>query len=78
MPEHSEDFERSGVWYCRRHAGTVNEDEDRGVCPLWEHADHCDAEHDVWLDDGACSPCEWVELLIPPARPRPEETPDAG
>lgn len=67
MTEHSEEFEPSGVWYCRRHAGTVNEDEHRGLCPWWEHADHCDAEHDEGLDDGACSPCEWVELVIPPA-----------
>ena len=61
------DLEPSGVWYCRRHSGTVNEDERRGLCPWWEHADHCEAEHDEGLDDGACSPCQWVELVIPPA-----------
>lgn len=70
-------MEASGVWYCRRHAGTANEDDHRGLCPWWDHADHCDAEHDEGLDDGACSPCEWVELLVPPARPRTEETHDA-
>ena len=64
---HSEDFERSGIWYCRRHSGIVSEDEHRGLCPWWDHADHCDAEHDEGLDDGACSPCQWVELVIPPA-----------
>lgn len=66
-------METSGVWYCRRHAGTANEDDHRGLCPWWDHADHCDAEHDEGLDDGACSPCQWVELLIPPAHPRTKE-----
>lgn len=66
-------LEASGVWYCRRHAGTANEDDHHTLCPWWDHADHCDAEHDEGLDDGACSPCQWVELLIPPARPRTKE-----
>ena len=61
-------LETSGVWYCRRHSGIANEDDRRTLCPWWDHADHCDAEHDEGLDDGACSPCQWVELLIPPAR----------
>ena len=57
----------SGIWYCRTHHGIRNEDEHRDYCPWWEHAEWCDAEHDELLDGGACSPCDFVELLVPGA-----------
>lgn len=67
-------FVGSGIWYCRVHSGTVNEDEGHDTddrCPWHEHDDDrcADPVHDPDPDyewcDGVCSPCDWVELLVP-------------
>jgi hypothetical protein len=64
----------SGVWYCRTHHGITNEDDPHDAengdrCDMWDHDDGC-----VWEDDdhgwgselpSNCSPCRWVELLVP-------------
>lgn len=61
----------SGIWYCRAHSGTVNEDEERTVCGWFEHTEECEEPrtappHEVDdEDDPSCSPCVWVELEIP-------------
>lgn len=53
-----DDLEGSGVWYCRKHCGTVNEDQAHDVddmCP-WSKSN---------LDDNGrpYDPCDWTELL---------------
>lgn len=75
MAENTQIGEPSGVWYCRIHSGIVNEDErhdEDDQCPWHEHDDKVcpDPEHDPdpnydWCE-GDCSPCLWVELLVPP------------
>lgn len=48
------DFEPSGIWYCRIHGGTVNEDEPHG-----------DEDECPWLDSSEAGDfaCDWTELL---------------
>ena len=67
-------LERSGVWYCRAHGGTCNEDE-----PHEDGADFCS-----WRDDSQMSyeqngdiidACDWTELLFEPAPAKPGEFP---
>lgn len=51
-------LEPSGVWYCRKHCGTVNEDEGHGI------EDVCPWSDTRYLGDGTpVDPCDWTELL---------------
>jgi hypothetical protein len=42
----------SGIWYCRTHGGTVNEDENHG-----------DDDRCPWRDDDDDAGCDWTELI---------------
>jgi hypothetical protein len=56
-------MEGSGVWYCRQHAGLVNEDDPHDN----ENEDPC-----PWADLDDLK-CRWVELLIPPVEGEVEQ-----